>query len=119
MKFEGTACPHWNEGCSFPIDLDTSDKLKPIRFSVLNDDEEVGHTLVEIPLTPVTRIYTKRIYDEDYHVRGYVVVRVGFVPFGYTLSDMTTETVMNDLAITDFLGLRRKYAEVIPACMAV
>lgn len=82
-------------------------------MSVLNDDEEVGTTLVDVPLTPTARLYTKRIYDLDFCVRGYVVIRVGFVPLGFSLSDLAAETIMDEVATTDFLGLRRKYAQVI------
>ena len=113
-EINGSACPHWNEGCSFPLDLETSDGLRPIKFTILNDDEEVGSNLVDIPLTPVTRIYMKRIFDAECTVRGYIVIRVGFVPLGFTLSDMVTETAMDEVATADYLGLRRKYAEVYP-----
>lgn len=111
--FTGTANPSWNEGCSFPIDFESSDSMKPIRISVWNDIECVGVTQCEIPLTPISRIYVKRIYDEDYIVRGYVCVRVGFVPFGVQVTDLLNETVMDEYATADMLGLRRKYAEVI------
>ncbi|CAD7923802.1 unnamed protein product [Amoebophrya sp. A120] len=110
----GTPNPAWNEGCSFPIDFESSDHLKPVKIRVLQDEGLVGSTFCDIPLTPVSRIYIKRIHDDiSMQVRGYVVVKVGFVPFGFRVSDLLTETVMDEMATADFLGMRRKYADVI------
>eukprot|EP00391_Amoebophrya_sp_Ameob2_P011420 CAMPEP_0178986526 /NCGR_PEP_ID=MMETSP0795-20121207/2750_1 /TAXON_ID=88552 /ORGANISM="Amoebophrya sp., Strain Ameob2" /LENGTH=483 /DNA_ID=CAMNT_0020677591 /DNA_START=52 /DNA_END=1503 /DNA_ORIENTATION=+ len=114
LEVEGTPNPAWNEGCSFPVDFESSDHLKPIKVRVLQDEEVVGSTLCDIPLTPVSRIYVKRIHSETkYEVKGYVVVKVGFVPFGFRVTDLLTETVMDEMATADFLGMRRKYSDVI------
>ncbi|CAD7952998.1 unnamed protein product [Amoebophrya sp. A25] len=113
LEVEGTPNPSWNEGCSFPIDFETSDSLKPVKIRVLQDEQLIGQTMCDIPLTPVSRIYVKRIYDHSHEVRGYICVKVGFVPFGFRVVDLLSETVMDDNSTADFLGMRRKYADVI------
>ena len=87
--------------------------MRPVRVSVYNEGLEVGKTMTEIPLTPTMRMFVKRIHDDrEMDVRGYIVVRVGFVPFGTRLSDLQNECQMDELSTADFLGMRRKYAEV-------
>lgn len=96
---EGTNNPSWNEGNTFPIDFLQGSSLPSVKISVGNnqlideDDPRQGTKVIgacHVPIEPVFNqsLYFKRLFDEDGDTRGYVAIRMGFVPFGYRLIDI-------------------------------
>lgn len=55
-------------------------------------------------------LHFTRLVDDNGDVRGYIAVKVGFVPFGYRLIDIPEDTPMLESTVADILGMRRKFA---------
>lgn len=106
---EDSASPSWNDGVEFPIDFRMGEKLPGITFTIRNGADIIGSTRLDMSIVPGCKLQALRIFSEDLEVRGYVVVRIAFVPLGRRVEDLPVSMDMDDRAIKDFLGMRRKY----------